>query len=269
MTKTIKIPLNGTGVTSIVTFGCLHLGKENIAAKNILLEYIYRTGPDGVLSGGDLSDCGQLRSSARNGEGGSLTTYQLTKAIEKEYNLTSDFVKQLRQTMLAHTWLAGIGGNHEERLYRTGEKYDIFSEKLTPEIYKRDWFPCEYYAHDYPLGQEIVIGKARFIHGRYFGVNHLKNHFDRYGANTFYWHTHEYAVGGFHKNTLGNAPAVGTLGCMEKILPDWMRGAPHKWSNCFQQWYFLPNGDFQMYNIMINNNKAILPDGTILLGKRT
>ncbi len=264
MTKIIKAPLERGKLTSIVSAGCIHLGKENRAGVDILKQYIAISCPDGFLSGGDLTDAGQFRSSAKNGEGGKISNVELKRAIEKDYLLTRDFNDFLADYDM---WVAAIRGNHEIRYERIAAQNELFKNELSYETYCKEWFPIARHIKDYDFGQEFHIGRARFIHGRYYGKNHMQQHYDRYGANTYYWHTHEKCEMGFHKNLYSNAPSVASLGCMEKILPDWMQGAPHKWKNCFQQWYFEPNGEYQMYNIIVNGNKAILPDGTILTGK--
>lgn len=264
MTKIIKAPLERGKLTSIVSGGCFHLGKENRAGVDIVKQYVELVQPDGFVSGGDLSDAGPFRSSARNGEGGKLSNVELKRAIEKEYKLVrefNDFFKRLGIPVWA------IRGNHDFRFERVGSQNELFRHELSYETYCREWFPDATHVKDYDFGQELHIGHARFIHGRYWGRNHMQQHYDRYGPNTYYWHTHEKCESSFHKNLYSNAPSVASLGCMEKILPDWMQGAPHKWTNCFQQWYFEPNGHYQMYNIVVNGNKAILPDGTILIGK--
>ena len=264
MTKIIKAPLERGKLTNVVTAGCIHLGKENRAGVDILQQYIEKVKPNIFVSGGDLTDAGQFRSSARNGEGGKLSHSDLKRAIQKDLELTHSFGRFIEATC---EQAFAIRGNHEFRYERSASQNEFFANDLSYETYCTEWWPGAIHVKDYDFGQELHIGRARFIHGRYYGRNHMQQHYDRYGANTYYWHTHEKCESSFHKNLYSNAPSVASLGCMEKILPDWMQGAPHKWTNCFQQWYFEPNGHYQMYNIVVNGNKAILPDGTILTGK--
>tara|TARA_R110000868_G_scaffold4119_14_gene25044 strand:- start:714 stop:1511 length:798 start_codon:yes stop_codon:yes gene_type:complete len=264
LTKIIKAPLQGTGLTEVVTVGCVHLGKENKAFTDIFYDYVAEKTPHIIVSGGDLTDAGQFRGSARNGEGGKISPAELTRAIEKDFRYTRDFVYK---TAPVCENLYMIRGNHELRYERIADTQELFKDTLSYDTYCQQWAPEATHVRDWGGGQELRIGKARFIHGRYYGTGHLKQHFDRYGEHTYYWHTHEYAVGSFHKNMSFNAPQVATLGCGEKLLPDWMLGSPHKWVNCFQHWYFEPNGNFQMYNIMVNGNKAIMPNGEVWTGK--
>jgi hypothetical protein len=262
--KIIRGELKRGDLTSVVSFGCLHLGKEDKKFKNILYKYIQQTKPYGVISGGDLTDSGEFRHTARNGEGGRLTPAQLTRAMEKDYWYTREIIEKIQDYC---SWLAFLRGNHDFRAEKIARENELFRESLSYETYKSEWAPeVRYHVKDYDLGQEFHLGHAKFIHGRYYGRNHLQQHYDTHGPNTYYWHTHEYAVKSFTKNTFTNAPQVATLGCGEKILPDWMNGAPHKWVNCFQQWYFEPNGTYQMYNIIVENGRAILPNGEILKG---
>jgi hypothetical protein len=251
-------------LTSMVSVGCVHLDKENRAGLDILRQYLAANPCDIFLSGGDLSDAGMFRASARNGEGGKISNVEIKRAIEKDFNLTRKFITSLTG-LTDHIYL--IRGNHEFRYERAASTNELFKNELSYETYCKEWAPEAEHVKDYDLGQELHIGRAKFIHGRYYGRNHLRQTYERYGENTYYWHTHEVSGQSFSKNTLTNAPQVATLGCMEKITPDWMQGAPHNWTNCFQQWYFQPNGEYQMYNIIVNGNTAILPDGTILKGK--
>lgn len=261
--KIVRVPTVRGAAMTVVTFGCLHLTKEDKKYKETLLSYIEATQPDGIVSGGDLSDCGPFRSSSKNSEGGSMTPGQIKKALEIEQEATWDFYLKLRKVAPV-SWIAAIRGNHEFRLDRLSRSSEIFKNAASYETYKSDWFPADYHAKDYDLGQELHIGDARFIHGRYYGRGHLKKHYDAYGPNTYYWHTHEFSVEAFKHNGKGNAPEVASLGCGEKILPDWMMGAPHNWSNCFQQFIFEPNGEYSWVNIRVRNGKAHVPEGFLL-----
>ena len=259
--KVIRGELKRGDITSVVSFGCLHMGKESKALKQILFNYVADTSPYGLISGGDLVDAGAFRHTARNGEGGKLTPAQLTRAMEKDYEYTREVVNCLTPWV---QWSAFIHGNHDFRHEKVSKENELFRNSLSYETYKKVWTPeVNYHIKDYDLGQEFHLGRAKFIHGRYYGKNHLRQHYDTHGPNTYYWHTHERSEISCKKNSFTNAPIVATLGCGEKILPDWMNGAPHNWVNCFQQWYFEPDGTYQMYNIVVEKNRAIVPGGKI------
>jgi hypothetical protein len=248
----------------MVSIGCLHLGKEDPYLYNLFLQYIDKIKPDIVLSGGDLTDAAEFRNSVK------VSDVQIKKAIERDKEYTRNFCKNVFQFgNPGIKFLYLIQGNHELRYRRMAESKELFRNELSRETFEKEWVhPEAKIIWDYPEGEILQIGNCKFIHGRWYSKNHLKQHYDAYGSNTFYWHTHHLASNSFTHAKNKSADIVATLGCGEKLLPDWMAGKPHDWVNCFQLWYFDKKGNYQMFNLVYHQDKKIIcPDGDILTAR--
>jgi predicted phosphodiesterase len=253
MSNVIKCPVEFDGF-SVISVGCLHLGKEDKNFYRIFKNYVKENKCNAIVSGGDLTDAGPFRASSK------ASTAEMLRGMEKDYNLTREFISS---TLPYCDYLYFIRGNHENRYNKAAESNEVFRNSLSLETYQKEWAPEAIHVLDYPNGEILKIGDAKLLHGRYWSKNHLFKHWEAYGPNTYYWHTHTVASESFVTNGTTNAPQVMTLGCGEKLLPNWMNGSPHKWVNCFQHWFFDKKGRYQLLNLVYQDKKIIDAKGNI------
>lgn len=242
---------------SALTFGCMHLGKEDKQAYQLIRSWL-SSDYDLVIVGGDLFDAEHFR--LKNKETGITNKHSqsfMIDAVEKDKVLAEKFRNDFINAN-PNTIFAIIRGNHDVRYEKFAEHNPLFRSELSYENFKKNWIYGDNVIHinDYNDGEILRVGDAKFFHGRYWGQNHLKKHYEAYGANSFYWHTHAFEVLSTKRHGNKSAPVVATLGCLEKLVPEWMAGSPHNWVHCYQTFDFTATGTFDWSNTMIENEKG-------------
>ena len=91
-------------------------------------------------------------------------------------------------------------------------------------------------------------------------MNHAKAMVNAYQGNVVYWHMHE--VQSFsHKSKSWVTPHVAkSRPCLSTLNPDYKNKMASWWVNGFGYTYFLENGNFYDYNIIINDWQFIYWD---------
>ena len=142
------------------------------------------------------------------------------------------------------------GGNHDEQ--RTREAIEENPDRAhlisIPKMFP-DADLCEY-------NQHIKIGKVYFTHGVYVNDAHAKKTTTNFEDNVIYGHTHDSQE--YTKITLGNDVHAGvSMGCGCNVNPDYMKNRPNSWVHIVGVIYWLPNGNYNLYKIMVFNGQAI------------
>lgn len=105
------------------------------------------------------------------------------------------------------------------------------------------------------------IGKLRLIHGEYTGQYHASKTSNSYSKNVVYGHTHD--IQSFTKITNdGDIHQAQSIGCLCQLSPGYMKGRPNKWVNGFGVLYTRDDGTFNVYTVIISNNKFTFNDKT-------
>jgi len=105
------------------------------------------------------------------------------------------------------------------------------------------------------------IGKLRLIHGEYTGQYHAAKTSNSYSKNVVYGHTHD--IQSFTKITNdGDIHQAQSIGCLCQLSPGYMKGRPNKWVNGFGVLYTRDDGTFNVYTVIISNNKFTFNDKT-------
>jgi len=143
------------------------------------------------------------------------------------------------------------GGNHDEQ--RTREAV-LENPDRAPLIDMNMMFPdaniCEY-------NKSIKIGKAVFTHGVYTNDAHAKKTTINFEDNVIYGHTHDSQE--YTKVTMGDndVHAGISMGCGCNKNPDYMKNRPNSWVHLIGVIYFQPNGNFNLYKVLVFDGKAI------------
>lgn len=223
-----------------------------------VLKYAKQNYYDGCIQLGDFMDwdfCSRWTAdNARKAEG---------QRFLSEYIHGNDVLDQIQdavRTQNKDCHLIVIEGNHDWRIQNVIDKTPFLEGLIDVEknlrFEERNAVFWRYWVHKKP----ITIGKAYFIHGRYIGSNHAKKTADSYGRSVFYGHTHDRM--GHTKTTLASESVYcESLGTLSVFDLEYMGKAPSNWMQCFAEFYFHPNGNFNHYVTNIIDHGFIAIDG--------
>lgn len=183
------------------------------------------------------------------------------KRILAEYELANEMLDRHQDLVGKSCEVVYILGNHENRIERYIDANPSlegmievsnglrFKERVIKEV------RC------YPDGEIYKIGKLAFHHGLYTSSNPAKKMVENFGVNIMFGHLHTetlYTTTSFDKKQIRKGFGIGALCNMQ---PDYMGRNPSKWSMGFGVVYFQDNGDFNAYQVSINNGGFISPEG--------
>lgn len=152
----------------------LHGDQQYPAAVNALLEFSERWKPDVKIFGGDLWDFRPLRGKASEEE--------RRDSIVRDFNDGMQFFQQWRPNYF-------LRGNHDERLWeKADEDNGIISDlcrKFSGDV-ESDLSKLKCAMRPYHKTRGLLqIGKVKFLHGFYAGVNAARRHALSYGSCVF------------------------------------------------------------------------------------
>jgi len=147
-----------------------------------------------------------------------------------------------------------LEGNHERRAVwyteRHPEMHTFIDVQKNLNLKKRniEWIP-------YDNHSSYQKGHLTFIHGYWWNRHHASKHLERFGCNVVYGHTHGINIAQMRMLKQKEYMATG-LGCLCSKDPDFTKG-PSNWINSFAVVYFEKSGNFNIYPVVITDNKFI------------
>lgn len=208
--------------------------------------------PDYLIYLGDCFDAyGISRHAKQDGldiEEGVWETYKEILGFKKDIY---EPMKKLAKKGVQIKW---TGGNHDEQ--RTREAIEALpsrAELLDLKLHFPDADICQY-------NESIRIGKVQFTHGIYTNDAHAKKSTLNFEDNIVYGHTHTSQE--YTKVTMGehDVHAGISMGCGCNKNPDYMKNKPNSWVHMIGVIYFWPNGNFNLYKVIVLGGKAIFND---------
>lgn len=148
-------------------------------------------------------------------------------------------------------------GNHEFRCDLLLRKQPNFAGQITlaKRVDMEGWRQLGYL-------EPLKIGKLNFIHGEFYGRNHVTKHLQHYQKNVMYGHTHDIAMDSL-SSPMREIPIWGaSIGCGCNLNPDYQRNKSSKWQLGFAYgWIDSKTGDFFMIPQRIINYQFIADGG--------
>lgn len=209
-----------------------------------VLEYASTQRWDGCIQLGDFMDWDFIsRWSVDN-----LRKLEGQRFVE-EYMKGNAVLDQIQEAVRAQNpeaHIVIIEGNHDNRIDQVASKMTTLIGLIEMEknlrLDERNVMYWRYWTHK----KMLSIGDAHFVHGDYTGTHHAKKMAEVYNRNIFYGHMHD--VQAATRLSLESNPIQAwSLGTLSRYDLEYMGGRPSNWAQCFAEFYFRPDGEFNHY----------------------
>jgi len=184
----------------------------------LVLGFIDKLKPDGVILNGDVTDCYELSVYTKN---------PMTRAKLNVEIVEAGMLMRRLEKIEHKFWL---GGNHEDRLrrylWREAPALDL-DETSFPTLYHLAAYGFVYK----PYGGFVKLGKLFVTHGTQVNKHSAytaKNNFDKMGTSMLVGHTHR--LGAYYKRNQQGVHVSYENGCLCRLdpeyvqFPDWQQG---------------------------------------------
>lgn len=215
--------------------------KESLKA---VLKYAKTVKWDGCIQLGDFMDWDWIskwsKENQRKVEGSRFLS---------EYVAANEVLDDIQDAVRAKNKKAKIvilEGNHDWRIENVIDKTPALEGLIEMErglrLEERDVTYWKYWTHRKPY----IIGDAYFIHGEYIGNNHAGKTATNYHRNVFYGHVHDRASA-TKTTAYGESVFCESFGTLSRFDLEYMGYKPSNWMQCFGEFFFRPNGNFNHY----------------------
>lgn len=154
-----------------------------------------------------------------------------------------------------------LEGNHDWRIENVIDKTPALEGLIEMEkglrLAERNITYWKYWTHRRPY----IIGNAWFIHGEYIGNNHAKKTADSFHRNVFYGHTHD-RMSATKTTAFGDSVQCESMGTLSRFDLEYMGHKPSNWMQCFGEFFFRPDGNFNHYVTNIIDHGFTAVDGS-------
>jgi predicted phosphodiesterase len=154
-----------------------------------------------------------------------------------------------------------LEGNHDWRVENVIDKTPALEGLIEMEkglrLKERNITYWKYWTHRRPY----IIGNAWFIHGEYIGANHAKKTADAFHRNVFYGHTHD-RMSATKTTAFGDSVQCESMGTLSRFDLEYMGHKPSNWMQCFAEFYFRPDGNFNHYVTNVIDHSFTAIDGS-------
>lgn len=158
-----------------------------------------------------------------------------------------------------------LEGNHDWRVENVIDKTPALEGLIEMErglrLKDRNITYWKYWTHRRPY----IIGNAWFIHGEYIGGNHAKKTADSFHRNVFYGHTHD-RMSATKTTAFGDSVQCESMGTLSRFDLEYMGHKPSNWMQCFGEFFFRPDGNFNHYVTNIVDHGFTAIDGQFYRG---
>ena len=228
-----------------------------------VLRYASNVRWDGCIQMGDYMDWDWC----------SKWTKENQRAVEgarflSEYIIGNEVLDQIQSAVRAQNpdcQITILEGNHDWRIENVIDKTPALEGLIEMEkglrLAERNVTYWKYWTHRRPY----IIGDAYFIHGEYIGANHAKKTADSFHRNVFYGHTHDRQS--YTKTTAyGDSVECASLGTLSRFDLSYMGHRPSAWMQCFAEFFFRPDGQFNHYVTNVIDHTFTAIDGSFWKG---
>lgn len=161
-------------------------------------------------------------------------------SLEVGFQAAAHILSRINEALPKSTTKVFLKGNHEYRADILIGKNDEFNSILNMEK-RLDFSGWKIL----PYLEPYKLGRLNFIHGEFYGGNHVQKHLKHYQKNVIYGHTHAIAQDTM-ASPMRKIPIWGaSIGCGCNLNPDYQRNKSNQWQHGFAYGWFDPTtGDF-------------------------
>jgi len=254
-----------TADTVRVSFGDVHGMMMDVAAVNAMLADVKRLGPDEIVIGGDLLECGGWL--AKHQPIGFVALCDYT--YQEDVQAATRFLDELREAA-PRAKIYYLEGNHEDRVERwivdqvmASKRDAAFLHSLASpsallrlkergiSYYRRS----EIYGEGLPRGW-LRLGKMLFTHSLTYSRNAARDAAQKTAGNVTYFCTHREDTASIVFPSVGLVKAFNP-GCLCQMQPVWKHSDPTSWSQGYAVDYIAPSGNFQRIHVPIWRGESL------------
>jgi len=250
-------------IETVVILPDIHYPEHSEASIDLVKKFIKDIQPDTIVYQGDNLDMGVI-SHWNKDKKRKVELKRLKKDYEGFVQNILDPIEKLAKKNTQFVWL---NGNHEDwanqYLDKNPELEGIIEPELCLGLAERGYTFV-------PFNEVHKIGKLNIIHGYYTSKYHSAKTLEVFGESICYGHLHSPQM---HSKVSPMKPevfhAAYGLPCLCDLSPDFMKKRPNSWVHGFGVVYIMPNGDFNLYPVIIVNNKFVFNGKAYESNKKT
>lgn len=253
------MPVLGTTAQRWLILPDLQIPYHDEDALVAVLKYAQTQRWDGCIQLGDFMDwdwCSRwTKENMRAAEGARFL---------EEYKLGNEVLDAIQYAVRKQNpacQITILEGNHDWRIENVIDKTPALEGLVEMEhglrLKERNITYWKYWTHRRPY----IIGNAWFIHGEYIGANHAKKTADAFHRNVFYGHTHD-RMSATKTTAFGDSVQCESMGTLSRFDLEYMGHKPSNWMQCFAEFYFRPDGNFNHYVTNVINHSFTAINGT-------
>jgi len=234
-------------------------------ALSVVLDYARTIRWDGCIQLGDFMDWDWISKWSKENQ----RKIEGTRFIS-EYAAANTVLDEIQDAVRAKNKncpITILEGNHDWRIENVIDKTPALEGLIEMErglrLEERNITYWKYWSHRRPY----IVGNAWFIHGEYIGSNHAKKTADSFHRNVFYGHTHD-RMSATKTTAFGDSVQCESLGTLSRFDLEYMGHRPSNWMQCFAEFYFRPDGNFNHYVTNIVNHTFTAIDGHAYSAKK-
>lgn len=246
------------GSDTLLALGDTHFPHEDELAVAVVMKAVEMLKPTLSVSMGDLLDC-----SAFSGYAPTIHEEPADFAVElAKANALLDQLQRYSGRVVA------IEGNHETRIDRWAAasnpgraSYSMLCPRINLSRGRKKFIYVPHYAKGGGYSHYKITPRLVAVHGWTYCKAASAKHLElAKGMSILHGHTHraqvEYSQLPFSLQSIEGR----STGCLCQKVPLWRAGSPVQWVSGFVVGY-IGHHTHTLYTVMINGNKAILPDG--------
>ena len=234
----------------VVVLPDIHYPEHSKSSMDLVKKFIKDIQPDEIIYQGDNMDMGVISHWNKDKK----RVVEL-KRLKQDYdNFIKDILDPIEK-LAPKAKFIWFTGNHEfwaeQYLDKNPELEGIIEPEICLSLKERGYKII-------PLNHIYKLGKLSIIHGYYTNQYHAAKTLSAFEVSVCYAHTHAPQM---HSKTkpmdTKNFHIAYGMPCLCDLAPEYGKSRPNSWVHGFGVIYILPDGNFNLYPIIIVNNKFI------------
>jgi len=241
----------------------IHYPEHAPGSIDLVKKFIKDFNPDEVIYTGDNLDMGVISHWNKDKK----RKIELKRLKQDYIGFNKDILEPIEKLVGKKTKFVWLNGNHEDWAEQYIDKNPELEGIIEPEI----CLGLEDRGYEIVRYNKIYkLGKLNIIHGYYHNKYHADKTLGAFEESVCYGHMHSPQMQSKTKRMDSNDfHAAYGLPCLCDLAPDFMKNRPSAWINGFGVVYIMPDGSFNLYPILIINNKFIFNNTVYESTKKT
>lgn len=229
----------------------IHYPEHSVESIDLVKQVIADIQPNYVVYQGDQLDLAVISHWNKDKK----RKVELKRLKEDYVGFDKEIMTPIEKITNRKTKFVWVIGNHEDWVQQYLDKNPELEGIIEPEVclnLKKRGYEIV------PLNGHYKLGKLSVIHGLYTNKYHAAKTSEVFSKSVCYGHTHAPQT---HSNVkamdVTDYHAAYGLGCLCNLSPSYMKNRPSAWIHGFGVVYIFPNGNFNLYPVIIADNKFI------------